>query len=205
MENLLILINRYIFGYSIRSDKETVETVKNMLFFIIENSIKMNKSTMTFKVLIYFLKNCFNLFVSFLKDEKNKDRKEFIKELYKIININKISESLKLDKEEVKKELNVTVFIKMTNKKSVKFSCKIYYILLLFFREYQNDKNIKEKLNKYIKEKDIKAFYDEYDKMILQEKYDSLKKVIDEVVSNIKKDKTMKDNKEKKKLKFQIK
>ena len=117
LENFTVLLSKYIFAISQTSNEETVQTLQNMFFFLIENSIKMDKNTIKFKTLIYFLINGFRLFVSSLKEEKNKDKNVFLKELYKIISIKNISESLKLEKKNVKKELNINVFIKIINKK----------------------------------------------------------------------------------------
>ena len=189
LENFTVILNKYILGISQTTNDETVQTLKNMFFFLIENSIKMDKNTIAFKTLIYFLVNGFRLFVSSLKEEKNKDKNVFLKELYKIISIKNISESLKLEKKNVKKELNINVFIKIINKKKLGFKNKIYYIFLLFFKNYQNDKNIKEQLNKYISENNIKEYYDDYNKMILQEKYNVLKNALEKAESNLKKDK----------------
>ena len=98
LENFTVILNKYILSISQTSNDETVQTLKNMFFFFIANSIKMDKNTIAFKTLIYFLVNSFILFVSSLKEEKNKDKNVFLKELYKIISIKNISESLKLEK-----------------------------------------------------------------------------------------------------------
>ena len=77
MTEYLVLLHRIITANLETSDRQIVEQIEQVFFILIENSVKIDNSTILFKVLVYFIQNGFELFIKSLKSEKSTKEKEF--------------------------------------------------------------------------------------------------------------------------------
>ena len=165
MNDYIVFLNRIVIKHSKTSDSETVDSIKNLFFILIKNSIRMNMDSILFKALSYFIKEGFIFFISSLKSDKDVNRKQFIAKLFSKLDHEKISKSFNLDKTEVENELKLISLIKAIKEKKFIFKQIIGTYIFLFFRNFieKNDKEIKDELFKYMKEKDWKEFYKVYE------------------------------------------
>ena len=165
MDDYIVFLNRIVIKHSKTSDSETVDSIKNLFFILIKNSIRMNMDSILFKALSYFIKEGFIFFISSLKSDKDVNRKQFIAKLFSKLDHEKISKSFNLDKTEVENELKLISLKKAIKEKKFIFKQIIGAYIFLFFRNFieKNDEEIKDELFKYMKEKDWKEFYKVYE------------------------------------------
>ena len=166
MDDYIVFLNRIVLKHSKTSDVETVNNIKNLFFILIKNSIRMNMDSIIFKTLFYFIKEGV-FFISSLKSDKEINRKQFIAQLFSKLDHEKIAKSFNLDKTEVENELKLITLKKAIKEKKFIFKQTIGSYIFLFFRNFieQNDKEIKDELFKFIKEKDYKDFYKVYEEI----------------------------------------
>ena len=199
MEENLILIHRIILKHSETSNETMVEQVEALFSILIENSVKIDNNTIIFKTLTYFIQNGFYLFITTLKSKKVTSKNKFIKQLLNILDSKEIAKSFNLNEADIEKESNISVLKKVIIKMDSKFK-KIFCFPLFFLYKFihENDEMIKDKINKYISQKDINKFYQTYNEPILEKKYDILKKIIESESNEDKNEmKKPKSNKEK--------
>jgi len=172
MKEYLIRLHRIILKYSYNSNGEFVEKVENILFVLIENSIRIDQNTILYKVLTYFIKNGFDSLIQTLRSEKKILVSEFNKKLLNLFDSEKIAKSLNLESKEVEKELNITPFKKSFLKIKLTHINKVVCLILLFFRKFvqEKDEAITIVLHKYIQEDKINHFYELFDKKISNKK-----------------------------------
>ena len=65
-----------------------------MFYILIENSVKMDNNSIFFKVLVYFLQNGFDLFITTLISEKSIPENEFIEQLLNILDLKRLTNHL---------------------------------------------------------------------------------------------------------------
>ena len=159
----------------------------------------MNRDSILFKALSYFIQKGFDYFISSLKTEETITPLKVIKELFSILNEEKIAEFFNLDKMEVEKELAKVTLKKVGKKKKFNFKQKIGSYIFLFYRDLieQDDKEIKDELFKFIKEKDWNDFYKLYKEL---KKYDDF----DRELSYIFDEKSSEKNEIKNEIKIEI-
>ena len=163
----------------------------------------MDKNTILFKTLTYFIQNGFDLFITTLKSKKITSKNKFIKQLLNILDSKEFAKSFNLNETDIEKELNISVFKKVIIKMNSKFK-KIFCFPLFFLYKFihENDGIIKDKINKYISQNDINQFYQTFGEEILEKKYDILKKIIESESNEDKKEiKKSNSNKEKNDIK----
>jgi len=168
LENCLVNISRTITELKKDSNTTDVEKVKKFFLILVKNSIRLDKNTIIFKALSYFIPEGFDIFISILKDKnKSTSFKKFNSLLLKTLNSKNIGDAFQINKNEVEKSLNLTQFRKVVEKmQSVN---KNIYFVLLFFRKFVEEKDqiIHEEIKKFIKDREIKRFYDMFDEEIL--------------------------------------
>lgn len=172
MKEYLVKLHRIVLDYSSKSNEELVDKVENIFFILIENSIRIDQNTILYKVLTYFIKNGFDLFIQTMKAEKKISVSEFKKQLLDLFDSEKIAKSLNLESKEVEKELNITPFKKAFNRIKLTYIQKVACFILLFFRKFvqEKDEAINIELYKYIKKDKINQFYELFDKNISEKK-----------------------------------
>jgi len=208
MTEYLVLIHRIIEAHSGTSVRQIVEQIEQVFFILIENSVKIDNSTILFKVLVYFIQNGFELFIKTLKSEKSTKEKEFNEQLFNILDTEKIAKSLNLNAASIEEELNISAFKDVIKKIKPIFVHKIFSFPLFFFNKniHENDENIKTKINKYVKKRYIKKFYETYNELLSGKKYDTLKKILNSKSIEVKKEIiNSESNEEKSEIKNEIK
>jgi len=172
MNEYLVILKRIIFPYKENSDVKLVNKTENIFHIMIKNSIRLDKDSILFKSLSYFIQKGFDLFISALKAEEVVSAKQFNKFLLDMLNSENIEKNFNLNEGDVENCLKLIKFKKAMKK--VKFANKIVCFILLFFRKFveEKDKIIIEEINKYIKEKDISDFYSMYDEGVQKNKED---------------------------------
>ena len=213
MKEYLMLIHRMIFTLQNNSKKKLVKDVEEMFCILIENSIKMDKNTILFKTLTYFIQKGFELFIATLKSKEVISEDEFIQKLLNVLDPKDIAKSFNSNEIDIEKELNLSIFKKVIIKKKPKFVNIIFSFPLFFLNKFihENIAGIKDKIIEKINEKYINRFDETFKEAILDKKYDILKKIINSESSEeqkaIKKPKSNEEleksesNKEKKEIK----
>ena len=187
MDDLIVFLNRIILKNVKTSIPEIIDEIKNFFFIIIKNSIRMNRDSILFKALSYFIKEGFDFFISSLKTDKIVTPPKFISGLFSKINEKKIAKYFNLDKREVENELKLTTLKKAGKEKKFNVKQKIGCYIFLFFRNFieKNDKEIKVELFKYISEKDWNSFYKVYEEFKRYDDFDrKLNDIFDKENSN---------------------
>ena len=131
------------------------------------------KNSIAFKVLSYLVQKGFDKFILILKDEKSTFLKKYISLLLGILKRKEILQKFNLAKQEVENCLNLTEFVNVIQSESMKsYNNKLFFFVLLFFSEFvtENDQIISEEIKKYLKEKEIKNFYEMLEKEKLKNK-----------------------------------
>ena len=105
MDDYLVYLNRIVLKYSKESLPEKIDDISNFFFIIIKGSIRLNRDSILFKALSYFIQKGFDYFISSLKTEETITPLKVSKELFSILNEEKIAKFFNLDKMEVEKEL----------------------------------------------------------------------------------------------------
>ena len=170
MNDCLIDISRIITSLIGDSNSNDVIKVKKIFLILVKNSIRLDKNSISFKVLSYFIQQGFDLFVSILKEKKSTSFKKYISLLLNILKKKNIGEKLHLNNQEVENSLNLTQFIKVFDK--MKLTNKMVCFVLLFFRKFVEEKDpiILEEIKQYITDKEIPNFYKMFDEEILKNK-----------------------------------
>ena len=192
MNDYLIILKRITYPYKENSDIKLVNKTENIFHIMIKNSIRLDKDSILFKVLSYFIQKGFDLFISALKAEEVVSKKQFNKSLLDMLNSENIEKFFNLSEGDVEKCLKLVQFKKVMKK--VKFTNKIVCFILLFFRKFIEEKVkiIIEEISQYIKEKDINDFYNMYNE---GEKNKEDEKVIENNDKNENKDDLLEPNK----------
>ena len=192
MNDYLIILKRITFPYKENSDAKLVNKTENIFHIMIKNSIRLDKDSILFKVLSYFIQKGFDLFISALKAEEVVSKKQFNKSLLDMLNSENIEKYFNLSEGDVEKCLKLVQFKKVMKK--VKFTNKIVCFILLFFRKFieEKDKIIIEEISQYVKEKDINDFYNMYNE---GQKNKEDEKVIENNNKNENKDDLLEPNK----------
>lgn len=192
MNDYLIILKRITFPYKENSDAKLVNKTENIFHIMIKNSIRLDKDSILFKALSYFIQKGFDLFISALKAEEVVSKKQFNKSLLDMLNSENIEKYFNLSEGDVEKCLKLVQFKKVMKK--VKFTNKIVCFILLFFRKFieEKDKIIIEEISQYIKEKDINDFYSMYNE---GQKNKEDEKVIENNDKNENKDDILEPNK----------
>ena len=166
LKEFFILLHRIIFKIKETSKKSDVERTEKFFYELIKTSFRLDKDSLLFKALSYFIQNGFDEFIKVLKDSKVITPKEFNKSLLNILDSEKIENSFQLNKGEVEKVLNIPVFKKTFVK--IKFKNKIMCFILFFFRDFveKKDQQIMDGIKGYLDEDKINSFYTIYDKEI---------------------------------------
>ena len=166
LKEFFILLHRIIFKIEDTSKKSDVERTEKFFYELIKTSFRLDKDSLLFKALSYFIQNGFDEFIKVLKDSKVITPKEFNKSLLNILDSEKIENSFQLNKGEVEKVLNIPVFKKTFVK--IKFKNKIMCFILFFFRDFveKKDQQIMDGIKGYLDEDKINSFYTIYDKEI---------------------------------------
>ena len=174
MDDYIIILNRIILKYQKNSIPEMVDEIKNFFIIIIKNSIRMNRDSILFKALSYFIKEGFDHFISTLKIDKIITLPKFMSGLFSKVNEKKIAKSFNLDKIEVETELKLITLKKALKDKKFNLKQKLGGYIFLFFRDFieQKDEEIKVEIFKYIKEKDWNGFYERYEKFKIIDDFD---------------------------------
>ena len=172
MNDYLVILKRITFPYKENSDIKLVNKTENIFHIMIKNSIRLDKDSILFKALSYFIQKGFDLFISALKAEEVVSKKQFNKSLLDVLKSENIEKNFNLCEGDVENCLKLIQFKKAMKK--VKFTNKIVCFILLFFRKFieEKDKIIIEEISQYIKEKDINDFYSMYDEGIQKNKED---------------------------------
>ena len=199
MDDYLVYLNRIVLKYSKGFIHEKIENISNFFFIIIKGSIRLNRDSILFKALSYFIQKGFDYFISSLKTEETITPLKFSKELFSILNEEKIAKFFNLDKMEVEKELAKVTLKKVGKKMKFNFKQKLGSYTFLFFRDLidKDDKEIKDELFKFIKEKDWNDFYNLYKEL---KKYDDF----DRELSYIFDEKSSEKNEIKNEIKIEI-
>jgi hypothetical protein len=192
MNDYLIILKRITFPYKENSDAKLVNKTENIFHIMIKNSIRLDKDSILFKALSYFIQKGFDLFISALKAEEVVSKKQFNKSLLDMLNSENIEKYFNLSEGDVEKCLKLVQFKKVMKK--VKFTNKIVCFILLFFRKFieEKDKIIIEEISQYVKEKDINDFYSMYNE---GQKNKEDEKVIENNNKNENKDDLLEPNK----------
>ena len=192
MNDYLVILKRITFPYKENSDIKLVNKTENIFHIMIKNSIRLDKDSILFKALSYFIQKGFDLFISALKAEEVVSKKQFNKSLLDMLNSENIEKYFNLSEGDVEKCLKLVQFKKVMKK--VKFTNKIVCFILLFFRKFieEKDKIIIEEISQYVKEKDINDFYNMYNE---GEKNKEDEKVIENNDKNENKDDILEPNK----------
>ena len=192
MNDYLIILKRITFPYKENSDAKLVNKTENIFHIMIKNSIRLDKDSILFKALSYFIQKGFDLFISALKAEDVVSKKQFNKSLLDMLNSENIEKFFNLSEGDVEKCLKLVQFKKVMKK--VKFTNKIVCFILLFFRKFieEKDKIIIEEISQYVKEKDINDFYSMYNE---GQKNKEDEKVIENNDKNENKDDILEPNK----------
>ena len=167
MKDFITKLHIIVFGCCEKSDKKMVNEAENILTILAINSIRIQDKQELSKILSLVFSEAFDIFISTLKEEKSVSFSEFQKKIFNLLDIDNISKSLNLEASEVTKVLDITQYkkvIKKFNKKPHKLS----FIILMFYRDFieNNDSNICDELNKFLKANEISEFYKMYDKII---------------------------------------
>ena len=167
MKDFVMKLHRIVFGVSKNSNKEMVKEVENILSILAINSIRIQDKQELSQILSLVFSEAFDIFISTLEAKESVSFSEFQKKIFNLLDIDKISKSLNLEASEVTKVLDITQYkkvIKKFNKKPHKLS----FIILMFYRDFieNNDSNICDELNKFLKANEISEFYKMYDKKI---------------------------------------
>ena len=199
MDDYLVYLNRIVLKYSKGSLPEKIDNISNFFSTIIKGSVRLNMDSILFKALSYFIPKGFDYFISSLKTEETITPLKVSKELFSILNEEKIAKFFNLDKMEVEKELAKVTLKKVGKKKKFNFKQKIGSYIFLFYRDLieQDDKEIKDELFKFIKEKDWNDFYKLYKEL---KKYDDF----DRELSYIFDEKSSEKNEIKNEIKIEI-
>ena len=189
MQGYLMLIHRMIFSFQKNSKIKLVKEVEEMFCILIENSIKMDKNTILFKTLIYFIQKGFDLFIATLKSKKVISENEFIKQLLNVLDPKDIAKSFDLNEIDIERELNISIFKKVIINKKAKFVNIIFSFPLFFLNKFihENSAGIKDKIIEKTNKIYINRFDETFKKAILDKKYDTLKKIINSESSEEKK------------------
>ena len=192
MNDYLIILKRITFPYKENSDAKLVNKTENIFHIMIKNSIRLDKDSILFKALSYFIQKGFDLFISALKAEEVVSKKQFNKSLLDMLNSENIEKYFNLSEGDVEKCLKLVQFKKVMKK--VKFKNKIVYLILLLFSKFieEKDKIIIEEISQYVKEKDINDFYSMYNE---GQKNKEDEKVIENNDKNENKDDILEPNK----------
>ena len=192
MNDYLIILKRITFPYKENSDAKLVNKTENIFHIMIKNSIRLDKDSILFKALSFFIQKGFDLFISALKAEEVVSKKQFNKSLLDMLNSENIEKYFNLSEGDVEKCLKLVQFKKVMKK--VKFTNKIVCFILLFFRKFieEKDKIIIEEISQYVKEKDINDFYSMYNE---GQKNKEDEKVIENNNKNENKDDLLEPNK----------
>ena len=209
MQGYLMLIHRMIFAFQNNSNKKLVKEVEEMFCILIENSIKMDKNTILFKTLTYFIQKGFDLFIATLKSKEVISENEFIQKLLNVLDPKDIAKSFNINEIDIEKELNLSIFKKVIIKKKAKFVNIIFSFPLFFLNKFihENIAGIKDKIIEKTNKKYINRFDETFKEAILDKKYDTLKKIINSESSEEQKPKSnekleeSESNKEKKEIK----
>ena len=166
MEEYFVLLHRIIFKIQDTSKKSDVERTEKFFYELIKTSLRLDKDSLLFKALSYFIQKGFDEFIKVLKDSKVTTPKEFNKSLLNILNSEKIEDSFQLKRGEVEKVLNIPAFKNTFTK--LKFKNKIMCFILFFFRDFveKKDQQIMDGIKGYLNEDNINSFYTIYDKEI---------------------------------------
>mgnify|MGYP006873054096 CR=1 FL=1 len=113
MNDCLVDISKIIHSLKATSNENDVKKVEMFFRILVKNSIRLDKNSITFKVLSHLIQNGFDLFVSILKDKKSTSFKEYISLLLNILSEKNIWEKYNLTNQEVENCLNITQFIKV--------------------------------------------------------------------------------------------
>ena len=166
LEEYFVLLHRIIFKIQDTSKKSDVERTEKFFYELIKTSLRLDKDSLLFKALSYFIQKGFDEFIKVLKDSKVTTPKEFNKSLLNILNSEKIEDSFQLKRGEVEKVLNIPAFKNTFTK--LKFKNKIMCFILFFFRDFveKKDQQIMDGIKGYLDEDKINSFYTIYDKEI---------------------------------------
>ena len=188
MQGYLMLIHRMIFLFQNNSKIKLVKEVEEMFCILIENSIKMDKNTILFKTLTYFIQKGFDLFIETLKSKEVISENEFIQKLLNVLDPKDIAKSFDLNEIDIERELNISIFKKVIIKKK-KFVNIIFSFPLFFLNKFihENSAGIKDKIIAKTNENYINKFYKTFKEAILDKNYDTLKKIINSESSEEKK------------------
>lgn len=168
LEEYLIILHRIIFKIQDTSKQSDVERTENFFYELIKTSLRLDKDSLLFIVVSYFIQKGFDEFIKVLKDIKVTTPKEFNKLLLNILDSEKIEDSFQLNKGEIEKVLNIPAFKKTFTK--LKFKNKIMCFILFLFRDFveKKDQQIIDGIKDYLDEDNINQFYTIYDKEIKQ-------------------------------------
>ena len=128
MDDYLVYLNRIVLKYSKGFIHEKIENISNFFFIIIKGSVRLNMDSILFKALSYFIPKGFDYFISSLKTEETITPLKVSKELFSILNEEKIAKFFNLDKMEVEKELAKVTLKKVGKKKNLILNKKLVVI-----------------------------------------------------------------------------
>ena len=114
--------------YSKGSLPEKIDNISNFFSTIIKGSVRLNRDSILFKALSYFIQKGFDFFISSLKTEEMISHSKLIKQLFSILNEEKISKFFNLDKMEVEKELAKVTLKKVGKKRNLILNKKLVVI-----------------------------------------------------------------------------
>ena len=97
LKEYFILLHRIIFGIQDSSKKSDVERTEKFFNELIKTSLRLDKDSLLFKTVSYFIQNGFDEFIKVLKDSKVTTPKEFNKSLLNILNSEKIENNFQLN------------------------------------------------------------------------------------------------------------
>ena len=181
LEEYLRKLHIIIYGIQGTSNKSDVQRTETFFKVLIKTSLRLDKDSVLFKTLSYFIQNGFDLFIKVLKDTKVTTSKEFNKLLLNVLDSEKIEKNFQLNQGEIEKALNISSFKNAFSK--VKFINKIMCFILFFFRELfkKKDQITLNEIKNYLNEEKINKFYTIYDKEIEKSNVPENKNNIEEI------------------------
>lgn len=168
MTDYFIKLHRIVFEFSGNSNKTQVEKTEQMFQTLIKNYQKINQKSILFQCLTYFVDNGFDLFMQILKAKETIKADEFHNQLLEVLDSEKIASIFHTNKLEIEKICNFECFKKAVRKMKMKYKNKLGLFILFFFREMieAKDETILEEVRKFLKNEEIKNFYEIFDKEI---------------------------------------
>lgn len=166
MKEYFIKLHRIIYKYNSHSDESIVNDIEYFFEIMIKNMLRTKLDSILFKVLSYFIKIGFNLFVDAMKGAKVTTKIELNEKLLDILDSPKIEKHFSLCAGQVETVLNIDEFKKTLQKMKSK---KLMYFVLFFFRKFIDEKDefIMNDIKKNMDEKKIDKFYKRYDQEII--------------------------------------